>query len=74
MATTLSTCEAEVHATNTCSKDGIHLWNVAQDLSLPNVSSSSPVFNDGCACVDWCKNSTTKDMHHLNMKENFIWE
>eukprot|EP00957_Ditylum_brightwellii_P049720 3770463-Ditylum_brightwellii.AAC.2 len=73
-ATALSICEAEVCATNTCSKDVIHLRNVATDLSLPDVPCSSPVFNDGHACVDWCKNSTTKGMRYLNMKENFVRE
>ena len=72
--TTLSTCQAEVVATTECSKELIHLRNVLEDLSLHDVLTSTPLYNDNRACIDWCKNSTTKGMKYLNMQENFVRE
>eukprot|EP00957_Ditylum_brightwellii_P164274 12506721-Ditylum_brightwellii.AAC.1 len=72
--TALSTCHAEVVATTECSKELIHLRNVLKDLFLHYVSTSTPLYNNNRACIDWYKNSTIKGMKYLNIQENFVRE
>jgi hypothetical protein len=32
------------------------------------------IYNDNNACVQWSKNTTTKGLHHIQMKENRVRE
>ena len=38
---------------------------------MPNTKT---VFNDNQACVKWSKSSTSKGLHHIQMRENHVRE
>ena len=72
--TSLSSCEAEVRATNECAKETLHLRLLLSDLGTNDATSPSPVYNDNHACVDWSKSTTTKGMKHVNLRDNCVRE
>ena len=73
--TALSSCDAEIRATNMGSRLTVnirHMISSLSDLGYPisDCKSSTPLFNDNDACVKWCHNMTTKGNRHIENKEN----
>jgi hypothetical protein len=73
--TSLSSCEAEIRATNMGSRLTVntrHMISSLSDLGYPiaDCQSSTPLYNDNDACVKWCHNMTTKGNRHIENKEN----
>jgi len=77
--TSLSSCEAEIRATNEASKLTVDLRNLAQgmeSLGYPISDAHSPtdLYNDNEACVKWSYNMTMKQTRHMEQKENSVRE
>ena len=74
--TARSSCEAEIYATDECVKDILHIRHIIQDLELEQMllHDKTKIFNDNMACVLWSKNTTTKGLRHLQIRENAIRE
>jgi hypothetical protein len=71
--TSRSSCEAEVKATDECTKSVQWLRNVLEDLDLLP-SLPSPIFNDNQAAIIWSNSTSTKGMRHYNIRENVVRE
>ena len=67
--TALSSCEAEVIATNECVTDLLSVRHRCQDMCLQDVTAPTVVYNDNQACVDWSSAVTTKGIKHVNLRE-----
>jgi deoxyuridine 5'-triphosphate nucleotidohydrolase len=74
--TARSSAEAEIYATDECAKNLLHLLNLINDLGLTSdlTSGPIPIWNDNNACVCWSKNTTTKGLRHVQIRENAIRE
>jgi len=74
--TARSSAEAEIYATDECVKDLIHLKHIITDLNLQNqlLNTKITVYNDNMACVLWSKNTTTKGIRHIQIRENGVRE
>jgi hypothetical protein len=77
--TSLSSCEAEIRATNEASKLTVALRNLVSDLAargypISDAASTTTVFNDNEACVKWSHNMTTKQTRHMEQRENSVRE
>ncbi|KAL7516128.1 hypothetical protein ACHAWF_000027, partial [Thalassiosira exigua] len=72
--TALSSCEAEIVATNECIVSLLSIRHRMADLGLPDVADTTSVFNDNRGVVDWSKNVTNKGVKHFNLKENKVRE
>jgi hypothetical protein len=74
--TARSSAEAEIYVTDECAKNLMHLINIIGDLGLTNelISGPIPIWNDNNACVCWSKNTTTKGLRHVQIRENAIRE
>ena len=72
--TALSSCTAEIIATNECVKEVASIRHRAVDLGMLDSSSTIPVYNDNQACVQWSKSSTSKGIKHVNLRENYVRE
>jgi len=74
--TVRSSGEAEIYATDECVKDLMHMWNLIADLELSEemLDQKTKLFNDNMACVQWSKNTTTKGLRYLQIRENNIRE
>jgi len=73
--TALSSCDAEIWATNMGSRLTVNTRNMISglsDLGYPIHDCEFPthLYNDNDACVKWCHNMTTKGNHHIKNKEN----
>ena len=73
--TSLSSCEAEIRATNMGSRLTVNTRNMIlslSDLGYPISDCESPtrLYNDNDACVKWCHNMTTKGNRHIENREN----
>jgi hypothetical protein len=73
--TSLSSCKAEIRATNMGSRLTINTRNMISsllDLGYPidGCKSSTPLYNNNDACVKWCHNMMTKGNRHIKNKEN----
>jgi Reverse transcriptase (RNA-dependent DNA polymerase) len=68
-----SSCEAEIKATDECTKSVQWLRNVLSDLSLLD-DDPTQIFNDNMAAVNWSNNTSHKAMRHVNIRENAIRE
>jgi hypothetical protein len=42
-----------------------------RDLFMPG---TTVVYNDNTACINWSKRSTTKGLHHIQMRKNMVRE
>ena len=64
-----STADAEVYATNECTKRLTHLQNILRDLNITNILTSLPInmYNDNEATVKWSRNQTTKGLRHIKI-------
>jgi dUTPase len=74
--TARSSAEAEIYATDECTKCLIHLHQIVDGLELTNDIMSLPttIYNDNAACVNWSRNMTTKGLRHIQMRENAVRE
>jgi hypothetical protein len=75
--TSLSSCEAEIRATNMGSRLTVNLRNMIlhlQSLGYPidDTDSATQLYNDNDACVKWCHNlaTNTKASCHIENREN----
>ena len=71
--TALSSCEAEINATNETVKSILELRILFRNLNLP-LQSLVPVYNDNKGTVDWCKETITKETRHIDLQENHVKE
>jgi hypothetical protein len=77
--TSLSSCEAEIWATNATSKKVVDFCNVCQSMvesghAIANVTFPTLLFNDNDACVRWSYNMTSKAARHIELRENSVRE
>ncbi len=77
--TSLSTCEAEIRATNMGSHLTINLRNLIlhlQSIGYPSNDTdiATPLYNNNKACVRWCHNLTTKGNRRIEHRENVTHE
>jgi hypothetical protein len=71
-----SSAEAEIYATDECVKSILELVQTLEFLGVKDdfMPTTTTVFNDNMACVNWAKCSTTKGLRHIQMKENHVLE
>jgi hypothetical protein len=71
-----SSAEAEIYATDACVKFLIELEQLLNFLNVKHIfmPSTTVIYNDNKACVNWSKSCTTKGLRHIQMKENRIRE
>jgi hypothetical protein len=74
--TARSTAEAEIYATDECTKCLLHLHQIVDGLKLTSELMDGPtyIYNDNAACVQWSKNMTTKGLRHVQIRENAVRE
>mmetsp|Transcript_12968 Transcript_12968/g.18518 ORF Transcript_12968/g.18518 Transcript_12968/m.18518 type:complete len:610 (-) Transcript_12968:168-1997(-) len=74
--TARSSAEAEIYATDECTKSLLHLHQLISGLNLQDEIMPSPttIYNDNTACICWSRNSTTKGLRHIQMRENAVRE
>jgi hypothetical protein len=77
--TSLSSCEAEICATNATSKKVVDFQNLYLSASesghtLTDPDSPTLLYNDNDACVKWSYNMTSKAAHHIELRKNSVWE
>jgi deoxyuridine 5'-triphosphate nucleotidohydrolase len=74
--TARSTAEAEIYATDECTKCLLHLYQIVDGLNLTEELMDGPtyIYNDNAACVQWSKNMTTKGLRHVQIRENAVRE
>ena len=74
--TARSTAEAEIYATDECTKFLIHLHNILSDLGLADKLMPNPttIYNDNAACVAWSHSLSTKGLRHIQIRENAVQE
>ena len=68
-----SSCEAEIKATDECTKNVQWMRHLLEDLDLL-AHTPTPIYNDNQAAIIWCKTTSTKGMHHYNIRENAVRE
>jgi len=69
-----SSCEAEIMATNMCTKSVLWFRHVLGDLNLLDISSPTMIYNDNRGAVDWSKTTSTRGLRHVNIRENVVRE
>jgi hypothetical protein len=74
--TARSSAEAEIYATDECTKNLIQLSHILTHLPLhtPVMSLPSIIYNDNMACICWSKATTTKGLRHVQIRENAVRE
>ena len=72
--TAQSSCQAETHSINECTKDTLHLRHIADDLGLTDTERPTRIWNDNQGAVDWSAGFSNRKMRHLNMRENLVRE
>jgi hypothetical protein len=73
--TSLSSCKAEIRATNIGARLTVNTRNMISSLCnlgypIDNTTLPTPLYNDNNACVKWCYNMTTKGNCHIKNCEN----
>ena len=70
--TARSTAEAEINATDECVKHILHLSNIIKDLGLTKslLAKNTSIFNDNSACIQWNNKKTSRNIHHIQIREN----
>ena len=68
--------EAEIYATDECTKSLLHLSFIIDGFCHLDEIMPAPttIYNDNAACVNWSKNTTTKGLCHLQIRENAVRE
>ena len=74
--TARSSAESEIYATDECTKCLLQLHHIVDGLGLTEEIMKPPtiIYNDNAACVAWSRNSTTKGLRHLQIRENAVRE
>jgi hypothetical protein len=77
--TSLSSCEAEIWATNEVSKLVMGICNLADSVrtsghNINDTQVASPIYNDNKSCIKWSHNMMTKQTHHMEMHKNAVNE
>jgi hypothetical protein len=74
--TARSTAEAEIYATDECTKNILHLRHLLEDMDLLKTfaPAATTLHNDSAACVQWSRNMTTKGLRHVQIRENAVRE
>jgi hypothetical protein len=74
--TARSSAEAEINATDKCTKCLQHLNQIVEGLNLIEEIMPAPtiIYNDNSAHVSWSGNLTTKGLRHIQIRENTIRE
>ena len=74
--TARSSAEAEIYATDECTKALLHIYYLLEgmDLHTQLMSKTTTVHNDNSACVQWSRNTTTKGLRHIQIRENSFRE
>ena len=76
--TSLSSCEAEIQATNATSKKMVDFPNLSQSVSeagyvIPDSEAPTVLYNNkNEACVKWSHNMTSKATRHIELRDNSI--
>jgi len=73
--TSLSSCDAEIRATNMGSRLTVGVRNMILHLAstgypITDTQQATPLYNDNEACVKRCHNLTTKGNSHIEHREN----
>jgi len=69
-----SSTEAEVKATDECTKSVQMFRHLLGELDLINLNLATAIYNDNRGAVNWSNTSSTKGMRHVNIRENAIRE
>ena len=77
--TPLSSCEAEIRATNEVSKSLMSIRHLADALregghNIDDTTTASPLYYDNESCVKWSHNMITKQIRHIEMRDNAVRE
>jgi hypothetical protein len=72
--TALSSCVAEIIATNECTTELDSIINCTQDLDMADAYERITIYNDNQAAVDWAASCTNKGTKHINLRENYVRE
>ena len=77
--TSLSSCEAEIRATNVAGKLTLAIRNIANGfcsigVPISDADGATTIWNDNEACVSWTHNTTSKAIRHMELKENAVRE
>jgi hypothetical protein len=77
--TSLSSCEAEICATNATSKKVVDFRNICKSMvesghDLSDIVSPTLLYNDNDACVKWSYNMTSKAACHIELCQNSVRE
>jgi isoleucyl-tRNA synthetase len=74
--TAASSAEAVIYATDECVKFLLELNQILEFLGVKDIfmPSTTTVFNDYKACVQWSKAATSKGLRHIQMRENRVRE
>ena len=74
--TARSTAEAEIYATDECTKIIQHLRHILEELHLADKLMPKPttIYNDNAACVAWSHSVSTKGLRHIQIRENAVRE
>ena len=67
-----SSCEAEVKASDECTKSVQMFWDILGEMGLINLSQATPIHNDDAGAVEWSNSTSTKGMQHVNIRENCV--
>ncbi len=78
-STSLSSCKAEIRATNMGAPLTVKTRSMISSLSnlgypINNTALPTNLYNDNNACVKWCHNLTTKGNHHIKNCKNSTHE
>jgi len=74
--TALSSCVAELRATNATSKKVVDFRHLVTSMwesghHLPDATQPTLLYNDNDACVKWSHNMTSKAARHIELREKF---
>jgi hypothetical protein len=74
--TARSSDEAEIYATDECTKCLLQIHQIVDGLNLTSEIMPLPttIYNDNFACVHWSHNLTTKGLRHIQIRENAVRE
>jgi hypothetical protein len=77
--TSLSSCKAEICATNKVSKLLMGIRHLADEVrkngyDIVDTAEASPLYNDNESCIKWSHNMTTKQIRHMEMRKNAVRE
>jgi len=71
-----SSAEAEIYAMDECVKFLLEIVQLFEFLHIKDIfmPTTSIIYNDNQACINWSKRTTTKGLRHIQMKENRVQE